>query len=297
MPYKPTPLLLFSIFLVALCNSNLVAQTYTIPFAEKQPAWIFPLWFTNGDGQKDTIYLAYDPEASEFVIDTVFGEYGIEPNDSAFYIRTGPDWKVFATNYISYAIDLSGYNIVYPFTVTYDASLMYSDSLPGTPSDVVPKVWARLDGTGLIESCPNIDFDGFTVIFVDTVIEGYPSSAIDDPHCLRDSLVIVEGLISISLGLMEWDPPTSLPNQTNAIPEEINAWFEGNSLAISVNSSENSKLRLFNLSGVLLFERDLPAGNYLIREDLARILLDIHGVIIINTVNAQASQSKKLSIY
>ena len=298
MPYKPTPLLLFSIFLVALCNSNLAAQTYTIPFAEKQPAWVFQLWFTNGDGQKDTFYLAYDLEASSATEDSLFGEYPSSSDESLFYVETDFKWKVIATDKLTYAIGISISNIVYPFTIAYDSKVLYSDSLPGPPSGLVPKVWASFVGSGFIEDCPTIDFDGFSVALTDTIIDGYPVSPTSDETCTRDTLVVVQILTGpTAISLAEWDPPTSLPNQTNVIPEEINAWFEGNSLAISVNSSENSKLRLFNLSGVLLFERDLPAGNYLIREDLARILLDIHGVIIINTVNAQASQSKKLSIY
>ncbi|MEN9521788.1 MAG: hypothetical protein RL065_165, partial [Bacteroidota bacterium] len=53
------------------------AQTYTIPNASKQPAWVFPLWFENGDGQKDTVYIGYDIHADTWNgigPDTIFGE-------------------------------------------------------------------------------------------------------------------------------------------------------------------------------------------------------------------------------
>jgi len=200
---KSANCLFFSVLAVVLLSASVSGQTYSIPFAEKQPAWVFPLWFTNGDGQKDTIYLAYDPEASSATEDSLFGEYSIEPDESAFYIRIGPNWRVLATVDLTYATDLLGYNIAYPFTITYDAKLLYSDSLPGFPSNEVPKVWALLTGEGIVDGCPNIDFDGYQVILVDTVIDGYPGSTFVEPHCLRDSLVIVEGEATMAIGLKE----------------------------------------------------------------------------------------------
>ena len=57
--------------LIAYCSS---AQ-YTIPWAQQQPAWIFPIYFEEGTGLKDTIYLGYDPAAKPILgIDTLFGE-------------------------------------------------------------------------------------------------------------------------------------------------------------------------------------------------------------------------------
>jgi hypothetical protein len=55
------------------------AQVYTIPWAQVQPDWVFPLWFENGDGQKDTIYIGYDENAHGYLLqennpDTIFGE-------------------------------------------------------------------------------------------------------------------------------------------------------------------------------------------------------------------------------
>ncbi|MBK6730753.1 MAG: hypothetical protein IPG60_07235 [Bacteroidetes bacterium] len=54
------------------------AQTYTIPGATEQPAWVFPLWFEDGTGAKDTLYLGYDSEGQDYGYpqsDTVFAEY------------------------------------------------------------------------------------------------------------------------------------------------------------------------------------------------------------------------------
>ncbi|MBI1193890.1 MAG: hypothetical protein GC205_12085 [Bacteroidetes bacterium] len=123
--------LLYSVLVLTLINTSVFGQTYTIPFAEKQPAWVFPLWFTKGDGQKDTVYLTFDQDASSATEDSLYGEYPIEPGDSEFDVRFGPNWKVFATDVLTYGFILSLSNIVYPFFISYDSKLLYSDSLPG----------------------------------------------------------------------------------------------------------------------------------------------------------------------
>lgn len=51
------------------------AQTYTVPGAQQQPAWVFPLWFEDGSGAKDTLYFCYDANAKSVLpYDTIFGE-------------------------------------------------------------------------------------------------------------------------------------------------------------------------------------------------------------------------------
>ncbi|MFN0276654.1 MAG: hypothetical protein ACKVPJ_12985 [Chitinophagales bacterium] len=65
--------LLLGLLLIKILSLN--AQTYTIPGATEQPAWVFPLWFEDALGNKDTLYFGYDPEAVDFGIpssDTIF---------------------------------------------------------------------------------------------------------------------------------------------------------------------------------------------------------------------------------
>ena len=66
-----------------LFASTVSAQQYQIPGAQQQPAWVFPMYFEDGFGYRDTVYLGYDPDAvSSFGIinnpiwnpDTVFAE-------------------------------------------------------------------------------------------------------------------------------------------------------------------------------------------------------------------------------
>ena len=54
---------LLSLLVLLALVKNTVAQTYTIPWAQQQPAWVFPLWFEDASGAKDTLYLCYDVNA------------------------------------------------------------------------------------------------------------------------------------------------------------------------------------------------------------------------------------------
>src|SRR5215813_543800 len=57
-------ILMFGVSCLSLVSFNsLKAQTYSVPGAQQQPAWVFPMWFENGDGQKDTLYFCYDPQS------------------------------------------------------------------------------------------------------------------------------------------------------------------------------------------------------------------------------------------
>jgi hypothetical protein len=61
-----------------LCTLTKVdAQIYTIPWAQQQPRWVFPLWFEDAAGKKDTLYFAWDENADLNSLDTVFGEMPI----------------------------------------------------------------------------------------------------------------------------------------------------------------------------------------------------------------------------
>lgn len=281
-------------FLILL-NKSLAGQTYTIPFAEKQPAWVFPLWFTNGDGQKDTIYFAYDSEASKFVIDTIFGEYTMEPSPSGFQVRLGPNWKVFATDDFPFGVGISIFNRIDPFRITFDPAILYSDSLPGSFSDFFPKVWAGLGGSGFVEDCPTIDFDGFYVALVDTTFDGYPVSPFSDEFCISDSAITVEVLSgTISISFSQWNPPSGISYDSNHSNSVADAWIDQDELVISVNSNESLRLQLYHFSGVLLYERLLAPGVYTYKEELKSKLDNHSGLIIAIFIHNNNNSTKKL---
>ncbi len=50
---------------------------YTIPWATKQPKFVFPIFIEEGGGQRDTLYLGYDPNASVISFDTASLDFGV----------------------------------------------------------------------------------------------------------------------------------------------------------------------------------------------------------------------------
>ena len=64
--------------------------TYTIPWAVQQPKFVFPIFIEEGGGEKDTLYLGYDPNASEVSYDTANKKFGVvtsHVDTSTFYAK------------------------------------------------------------------------------------------------------------------------------------------------------------------------------------------------------------------
>jgi hypothetical protein len=84
---------------IILCTLTKVnAQVYTIPWAQQQPRWVFPLWFEDATGKKDTLYFAWDEEADLNSLDTVFGEIPIYA-DSLDYPYDSTNFTVWALTF------------------------------------------------------------------------------------------------------------------------------------------------------------------------------------------------------
>jgi len=113
-----------------------------IPNATKQPKWVFPLYFEEGTGMRDTIYIGYDSASSVPVIkdDTIFGENWIVTDTSTFFAFIGikygnqqaPDTilKIQILPQLDVYFDIQFKNAKWPVTMKFDISLFYSDSLP-----------------------------------------------------------------------------------------------------------------------------------------------------------------------
>jgi len=85
------------LFLLFGCLSQCLAQ-YQIPGAQQQPAWVFPMYFEDGFGYRDTVYLGYDADARGetydptfnpiYNPDTIFGEvYHLIEQDSILHVN------------------------------------------------------------------------------------------------------------------------------------------------------------------------------------------------------------------
>ncbi|HET6243580.1 MAG: T9SS type A sorting domain-containing protein [Bacteroidetes bacterium] len=153
------------------------SQTYTIPGATKQPAWTFPIWMEDGSGQKDSVYIGYDPNSSghfggnfwmappynEGAADTSFGEKWVK-RGSGFYIELleNPTLdsisKVIVTQWNFLNLNIRLNNGIWPITIKYDVGLFYADTLPFTDT-IKPEAYAEFYCSDV---WPDSDFNCFT---------------------------------------------------------------------------------------------------------------------------------------
>jgi len=150
---------------------------------QKIPAWLFPIIFEEGGGQRDTIYLGYDEDASNQFggADTMFGEYK-EPLDSLFHAYWG---SLITNKVIKNTVKetlYSGISITFhkghlPLTMWWDAEAFYSDSLPFADRDPAPRAQGQLwlsDYSLNPDSsswCPPVD----EMLLTDTFLHGGPA--------------------------------------------------------------------------------------------------------------------------
>ncbi|HET8962356.1 MAG TPA: hypothetical protein VFM99_00545, partial [Chitinophagales bacterium] len=130
------------------------AQTYSIPGATVQPAWVFPLWFEDALGNKDTLYFGYDPEGQNFdwpQSDSVFGEELENIDTSKFnsYWESGfalpAALKIIVWNDLQFVSVISFYKTWYPpLTLRWDKNLFYSDVLPFPENEGAPRAWGEI---------------------------------------------------------------------------------------------------------------------------------------------------------
>lgn len=147
------------------------SQIYEIPNAEEQPAWVFPLWFEDATGARDTLFFGYDPNAENFGYpqsDTIFGEKLIPSDTSKFmaYWEQGLTideifkvviWKDFYPSTIFFK------KAKLPLKVTWDNNLFYSENLPFPNNSPLPNAW------GLVH-CALVGFEGCQIIEEDAIV-------------------------------------------------------------------------------------------------------------------------------
>ncbi|MBK9454791.1 MAG: T9SS type A sorting domain-containing protein [Bacteroidetes bacterium] len=147
------------------------SQVYEIPMADEQPAWVFPIWFEDANGSKDTLYFAYDADALDFGIpssDVVFGEDFFEINPDSFNavwddIVSDEAYKVVVFKTISTPIIISFINAQLPLKVTWDNNLFYAENLPTPNNFPLPNAW------GLIH-CALVGFEGCQILDEDAIV-------------------------------------------------------------------------------------------------------------------------------
>ena len=168
---------------------SLQAQPYAIPWAETQPQWVFPLWFESSDGQKDTVYVAFDSAATP-MLDTIFGESGVFIDTDSFNACIGncnSNLKAFVWPEADYNVYINFTNATFPLKVGFDAKVYESSALPGNSSTVGPRAYGLFGHEGDVVACPIPPFQVRTVINM-TNDDFIPAEGGD---CTRDSLIIL----------------------------------------------------------------------------------------------------------
>jgi type IX secretion system substrate protein len=211
---KNTHLVLFICFCFTVHFS--VSAQIKIPGVQQQPQWAMPFMFEDANGDRDTVWIGYDPDASSGMggYDSIYNEYRLI-DTSKFCVILCPNclspnltysidsaWKVeILSNFISSSIGFI--NGKMPITMYWVDSLFYSDSLP------FPDLFPAPNGKGIVTcddlnpkfyNCP-LEYEVLTL--TDSVIPGMT-------YTYSDSIVFA--------GDTNWTPGQSLSLIIRIIP-------------------------------------------------------------------------------
>lgn len=132
-------------------------------FGQQTPQWMMPIYFEDGNGDRDTLWIGYDPDATSIELagaDTIFGETWIDIDTSifnvAFYQYPGmpidPGFAltnkvlktiVFGDEFLEKEFIICFHKGILPLTITWDYHFFYSDLLPF--ANLYPRPNARID--------------------------------------------------------------------------------------------------------------------------------------------------------
>ncbi|MBK8486230.1 MAG: T9SS type A sorting domain-containing protein [Bacteroidetes bacterium] len=167
-------------FILLFTLEILHAQTYTIPGATEQPAWVFPLWFEDGTGAKDTLYLGYDSEGQDYGYpqsDTVFAEYFNLIDTTKFNVYWSSIYfdslilKNIIWQHLEFYTYISFYKAEYPIKISWDNNLFYSEALPYPFNEDLPRAWGLFYCHDNSPEYPNcFPLGELPLLFTDTII-------------------------------------------------------------------------------------------------------------------------------
>jgi len=123
---------------------NIQAQD-TIPGVLQQPQWFIPIYFEDGNHDKDTIYLGYDPNSTQLYDSLYDAKKWIDTtkfhvnnwNDTSYYTNIKSNWE-FNVGYGG-EFGFSFHKGVYPLIVKWDSKKFNTASMPLDTSLIYPK--------------------------------------------------------------------------------------------------------------------------------------------------------------
>ena len=182
---------IFSLF--ASFSVGLLAQSYPIPGAAQQPAWVFPFFLEDAHGNKDTLYIGYDSLASQCFCagdDLAFGELWFNLDSVNFHAFTYENIvSAVKVNILpdlgpnSFYFTVGAWNAYYPIKFSWIVSLLRSDSIPFPDQYPLPRAQINLEWFSGVNSLHTATCGSNPIVITDTA----------QATCLcqyRDSIVI-----------------------------------------------------------------------------------------------------------
>lgn len=275
------------------------SQTYTVPGAQIQPGWVFPLWLTNGDGQRDTLYFCYDAESQSngysADIDSLMGEKLIKVDHTKFngtFEAVGMNDSILNKVDVNYDLSFAEIyiffeNVVLPLLLEWDANVFYSDSLQYPSLYPAPNAEGRLwfDFPTIVDGCSF----GAPIIMTDSVVSPTFTCYLSDSILFNG-----DGLSPFLFSVHAWKGTYVGFNQTQSITQfNVYPSVAANELFISVQ--DISPLTVFSLYNI--------CGNMVCSTKLNTALTNINVSNLSNgfyyytiSVNSKSQISDKLII-
>lgn len=225
------------------------AQTYTVPGAQVQPAWVFPLWFEDGSGAKDTLYFCYDSLSDNLYPsgDTIYGEKIIFKDTSKFWVgiwaypAIDSTASVFVSNYV--ATNLIFNKGHYPLKMKWDDTLLYSSSLPYPDLSPLPRARISIICTDAFGNCPS-DIE----LSLTAVASTFPFPLVDSAVFNGQENYFVGNTLGASLELRPFDSP--LENAViNLQSRSIAVYPTLVSTGVWVESNERVEMEVLDMLG------------------------------------------------
>lgn len=241
------------------------AQVYTIPWAQVQPEWVFPLWFEDATGAKDTLYFAYQEVPTSFnnfpLYGMVYKKIDLTKFNAYYQCDLLPDTTAYKavvlnsnSNFVS---DICFINCQLPLIMRWDVNMFRSNALPFPDQSPAPRAQGLITYDFAIQTtggCP------VAVLISDTFYNTPPTD------CYQvDSATFINafggGMGYLQFFIQKW---TGIPGGTSieqiSTNELIHIYPNPFNDLITIISTDglcsNCTIEIYDLTGRLIFAKN-----------------------------------------
>ena len=258
-------------------------------FAQETPQFLMPFYFEDANGDKDTVYLGYDPEArnnqgiylestrENANMDTIFGEKWVQIDTSKFNVFLWVYPTTPASNFRSNplttdsvlkteVLEMKLYNqALYtqfgftkgkmPLKFSWDKELLYSENLPF--DDISPMPRARMEVTCEASyPCPHESDVLYLTDYPDNHFNQiFTDSIVFTPHHVYDHYKpISTQLITFNIRMVPYDEGFYVNNTVTESVQKVTVFPNPgyHSFSIENNDDHQWNYKLYNISGELI---------------------------------------------